>query len=66
MKLMAVDDARAAMLAEITPMGMEKVSLARAIGRVLAEPVDALRDQPPFANSAMDGWAVRSADTPAP
>ncbi|OYU71341.1 MAG: molybdopterin molybdenumtransferase MoeA [Alphaproteobacteria bacterium PA2] len=64
MKLMAVDDARAAMLAEIAPMGTEQVPLARAIGRVLAEPVDALRDQPPFANSAMDGWAVRAADTP--
>ena len=64
MKLMTVDDARAAMLAEIAPMGTERVPLARAIGRVLAEPVDALRDQPPFANSAMDGWAVRSADAP--
>ena len=64
MKLMAVNDARAAMLAEIAPMGTEQVPLARAIGRVLAEPVDALRDQPPFANSAMDGWAVRSADAP--
>jgi len=64
MKLMAVDDARTSMLAEITPMETEQVPLARAIGRVLAEPVDALRDQPPFANSAMDGWAVRSADTP--
>lgn len=64
MKLMAVDDARAAMLAEIAPMGTEQVPLAQAIGRVLAEPVDALRDQPPFANSAMDGWAVRAVDTP--
>ena len=35
-----------------------------ALGRVLADPVTAARDQPPFAVSAMDGYAVRSADTP--
>jgi molybdopterin molybdotransferase len=64
MKLMTVDGAREAMLAEIAPLGLEAVPLAQAIGRVLAEPVSALRDQPPFANSAMDGWAVRSRDTP--
>ena len=64
MKLMTVDDARAAMLAEIKPLADEAVAIGAAIGRVLAEPVAALRDQPPFANSAMDGWAVRSADTP--
>ena len=34
------------------------------MGRVLAQPVTATRDQPPFAASAMDGYAVRSADTP--
>jgi molybdopterin molybdotransferase len=38
--------------------------LAQSIGRVLAEDVAAVRDQPPFAASAMDGWAVRGADTP--
>lgn len=64
MKLMTVEAARAAMLGEVKPLGTEHVSLARAIGRVLAAPVAALRHQPPFANSAMDGWAVRAADTP--
>lgn len=64
MKLLAVDDARARMLAEIEALGAESVSLARSIGRVLAEDVAAVRDQPPFAASAMDGWAVRAADTP--
>jgi len=64
MKLMTVDNARAAMLGEIKPLATEVLPLGAAIGRVLAEPVAALRDQPPFANSAMDGWAVRSADTP--
>jgi molybdopterin molybdotransferase len=63
-KLLAVDDARAAMLAEIAPRPAETVPLPQAIGRVLAEDVAAVRDQPPFAASAMDGWAVRSADCP--
>ena len=64
MKLLAVDDARARMLAEIAALPAETVPLAQAIGRVLAEDVAAVRDQPPFAASAMDGWAVRGADTP--
>ena len=64
MKLLAVEDARARMLAEITALPAETVPLADAVGRVLAEPVAARRDQPPFAASAMDGWAVRSADAP--
>ena len=64
MKLLAVDDARARMLAEIAALPAEGVLLAQAIGRVLAEDVTAVRDQPPFAASAMDGWAVRASDTP--
>ena len=64
MKLLAVDDARAQMLAEIAPLAPEMLPLAQAIGRVLAEDVTAVRDQPPFPASAMDGWAVRAADTP--
>lgn len=64
MKLLSVDDARARMLAEIASLPAETVPLARSIGRVLAEDVTAVRDQPPFAASAMDGWAVRAADTP--
>ncbi len=47
-------------------MEAETVPLAAASGRVLAEPVVALRNQPPFAASAMDGYAVRSADLAAP
>jgi len=63
-KLMTVDAARVAMLAEIAVLPTEAVSLAQSIGRVLAEDVTAVRDQPPFAASAMDGWAVRAADCP--
>ena len=63
-KLLSVSDARACMLAEISALPTERVSIANAIGRVLAEDITAVRDQPPFAASAMDGWAVRSADAP--
>ena len=64
MKLLTVEDARARMLAEISALPAESVPLAAAIGRVLAEEVAAVRDQPPFRASAMDGWAMRLADTP--
>ncbi len=52
------------MLAEIAALPAETVLLEHAIGRVLAENVAAIRDQPPFAASAMDGWAVRATDSP--
>ena len=64
MKLLPVEAARAAMLAAVAPLPAETVAIAAANGRVLAEDVAAVRDQPPFAASAMDGWAVRSADAP--
>lgn len=64
MKLMPVEDARAAMLAEISPLPGETIALKAAIGRVLAQDVAAIRHQPPFDASAMDGWALRSADAP--
>ena len=40
----------------------EPVALEAAVGRVLAAAVRAVRDQPPFARSTRDGYAVRSAD----
>ena len=52
------------MLAGIKSLGSEPVPLGGALGRILAQPIAASRDQPPFAVSAMDGYAVRSADTP--
>ncbi|MGR3713772.1 MAG: molybdopterin molybdotransferase MoeA [Shimia sp.] len=42
------------------PLCTETVPLNQANGRVLAEPVSATRDQPPFSASAMDGYAVPS------
>lgn len=44
------------------PTQAETLPLAQCAGRVLAEDVAALRTQPPFANSAMDGYAARAAD----
>jgi molybdopterin molybdotransferase len=64
LKLLAVDEARARMLARTPLTAVEAVALKDAAGRVLAEDVVARRDQPPFPASAMDGWAVRSSDAP--
>ncbi len=55
---------RARILAEAIVLPHEPVAIAQSVGRVLAEDVTAVRDQPPFAASAMDGWAVRSGDAP--
>jgi len=63
-KLLTVEDARARMLAESVRLDGEAVPLSEALGRTLAESVSASRDQPPFAASAMDGWALRAADAP--
>lgn len=65
MKLLSVEQARAAMLRGAALLGQAAVPLDKADGRVLAEDVVAQRDQPPFDASAMDGWAVRTADLPA-
>jgi molybdopterin molybdotransferase len=62
MSLMSVEGARAALLEGVGSLGVEVVGLDEADGRWLAEPVVATRDQPPFDASAMDGWAVRTAD----
>lgn len=53
-----------AMLAVISPLPSEAVHLDEGLGRVLSRAIVAERDQPPFAVSAMDGYAVRCADTP--
>ncbi|SHL76841.1 gephyrin-like molybdotransferase Glp [Phytopseudomonas punonensis] len=63
--LMSMEQAleRLLALAEATPIrGQESVDLADADGRVLAEPMIAGLDLPPWANSAMDGYALRLAD----
>lgn len=55
-------EARARILAALTPLPAETVALTEAMGRVLAEPVVARVTQPWAAVSAMDGYAVRAAD----
>ena len=60
--MITVEEALARLLAPLSPVPPEQVSLADAAGRVLAEDLAARRTQPPFAVSAMDGYAVRADD----
>jgi molybdopterin molybdotransferase len=60
MTLLSIDEARARVLAAVRPLEVEDVALDGALDRVLAEDVTATADVPGFANSAMDGFAVRS------
>jgi len=60
--LMPVTEALSAILAGAEPLREEMVALDAAYHRVLARDLAALRTQPPQAMSAMDGYAVRSAD----
>jgi molybdopterin molybdotransferase len=62
--LLTIDEALALVLAHVTPLAAEDVPLADAAGRVLAEAARSAVDLPPFASSAMDGFAIRSEDAP--
>lgn len=62
LKNLSVEVARARMLADACLLGVETVDLGQTLGRTLAAAIDADRDQPPFAASAMDGWAIRRID----
>lgn len=63
MALLPVADALARVLASVRdPVGAEIVPVAEAAGRTLAVDLEALRTQPPFAASAMDGYAIRAQD----
>lgn len=59
--MITVEDAQALCLELMTVGASETVPLADALGRTLAAPVQARRDQPPFSASAMDGYAVSDA-----
>jgi len=59
---LSVGEAQACVLRYVAPRGLEDVPIEQSLGRVLAEDVCANRDQPPCDVSAMDGFAVRSAD----
>jgi molybdopterin molybdotransferase len=60
MALLSIDEARARVLVAAAALPAQDVAVADALDRVLAEDVAAARDVPGFANSAMDGFAVRS------
>ncbi|MES1247515.1 MAG: molybdopterin molybdenumtransferase MoeA, partial [Actinomycetota bacterium] len=62
--LLTLEQAQALVLAKTRTLSSERVALADAAGRVTAAPVLAAVALPPFASSAMDGYAVRSVDTP--
>ena len=61
--MMDIETARSLLMSELTPVrDKEQVSLCRAVGRVLAEDIRAPFAVPHFPKSAMDGYAVRSAE----
>lgn len=61
--LLNVDETLRLILAEITTLPAEEVALSDSLGRILAIDISAATPLPPFANSSMDGFAVRAADT---
>ena len=62
--MISVEEALARCLALVSPLPTESVALRHALGRWMATPAIARRDQPPFAGSAMDGYAVNGDRTP--
>jgi molybdopterin molybdotransferase len=64
--LLTIEEALALVLARVRPLAGEDVPVADAAGRVVVEAATAVIDLPPFDSSAMDGYAVRAAETPGP
>jgi molybdopterin molybdotransferase len=62
--LVTIEEALALVLGRVSPPSSQLVPIDAAAGRVCAADVRAVVDLPPFASSAMDGYAVRAADTP--
>src|SRR5438105_1710668 len=60
--MLSVRQALDQIVSAVSALGAERVGLFEAVGRVLAEDVHSQRDVPGYANSAMDGYAVRHAD----
>lgn len=61
-ELLSVEQVLARVLARVEPLPSERIHVAQALDRILADDVVAAVSVPPFANSAMDGYAVRAAD----
>jgi molybdopterin molybdotransferase len=62
--LVSISQAQALVLERVVRLDAERVPVAAAGGRVLLEDARSTTDLPPFASSAMDGFALRAADTP--
>jgi molybdopterin molybdotransferase len=61
--MIPVEEALERVLSRVAPLGDEQVELTQALGRVLAEDIDAADDIPAWPNSSMDGYALRARDT---
>jgi len=62
MSLISVEEALVRVLKSARPLPTEEIAISHAHGRTLASPLQALRTQPPFNASAMDGYAVKGAE----
>jgi molybdopterin molybdotransferase len=60
--MISADEALKQVLDSVAALGIERVPIRDALGRILAEEIRSSRDIPGFDNSAMDGYAVRKAD----
>jgi molybdopterin molybdotransferase len=63
-ELLTIDEALERVLENVRLLEVEDVAVEESLGRVVREPARAVVDLPPFASSAMDGFAVRAAETP--
>src|SRR5215467_11806439 len=63
LSMISVEEALERILGEIKVLNATQLALPEALGLVLAEDVVAQEDMPPFANSAMDGFALLSRDS---
>lgn len=61
--MLTVEEALEQILSRVRALPTERVPLMAALGRALAEPIVSTREIPPWANSSMDGYAVRAGDT---
>ncbi len=61
--MVSFDQARNSVQGSVTPLATESVALQTALGRVMGEDIVAICDLVPYARSAMDGYAVRAAET---
>ncbi|MDO8447015.1 MAG: molybdopterin molybdotransferase MoeA [Deltaproteobacteria bacterium] len=60
--MISVEEALSIILSQVKVMGTERVDITSSLGRVIAEDIYVRRDNPPWDNSAMDGYAVRFED----